>query len=63
MDCGPEETSGILYVNEHRPLIELVAMFAHELGHACTVPKNLKSRGRCLEDEWASELTALWYTD
>ncbi len=58
---GSEETTGLLYVDEKLPRLELVAVLAHELGHACTVSEDVEARGSMLEDEWASELTALWY--
>ncbi len=54
-------TPGILYVKEDLSRPELVAIMAHELGHACTTPDDLKARGSILEDLWTSELTALWY--
>ncbi len=58
---GYEATPGLLSVDEKLPRLELVAVLAHELGHACTVSEDLEARGSMLEDEWVSELTALWY--
>jgi len=60
-EYGFGETPGILYVDEDLPPLKLVAIMAHELGHACTVPEDREARGLGLEDEWASELTADWY--
>jgi len=50
---------GVLYVREDCE--HLVAVIVHELGHACSMEKDLQRRGQCLSDEWASELTADWY--
>jgi hypothetical protein len=57
------ETPGIIYVKEQLSRRKLVAIMAHELGHACTTDEDIEERGSWLEDEWASELTADWYAD
>ncbi len=50
---------GVLYVREDDK--HLVAVIAHELGHACSVKEDLQRRGQLLKDGWASELAADWY--
>jgi hypothetical protein len=59
-DYGVGETPGVLYIDESHTPTELIAILAHELGHACTVVEDREAR-EAPSDEWASEATADWY--
>ena len=53
-----------MYVLEDQPPASLVAVVAHELGHACTMFSDLWRRfapGTPLDDGWAREFAADWY--
>lgn len=50
---------GVIYLAEADT--NLIALVAHELGHAATRSEDIKRRGDFSSDEWAHELAADWY--
>ena len=55
------ERPGVLSVDQDLEVADLRGVFAHELGHACTVGADIAARGEVDDPEWLSEAAADWY--
>ncbi|MBI1292482.1 hypothetical protein GC173_14780 [bacterium] len=57
-DWEDGEMTGQLFIKPDLPEDQLLGVFVHELGHACTVTDDLKPLRSVISDEWSSEIMA-----
>lgn len=57
-DWEEGEMTGQLFIKPDLPEDQLIGVFVHELGHACTVFDDLRELRTKCSDEWASEIRA-----